>query len=96
MTFLKKTDLSTSTQKSQTLLKEKKARPKLGFERSAQGVSFEQVIGINMVVVLGKYAWMVVGKATATPASLKIFTLKSVFWEVIGVDRLWFWGGDRG
>jgi hypothetical protein len=38
-----------------------------------------------MVVVLGNYAWMVVGKATATPASLKIFTLKSVFW-----------GGDRG
>jgi hypothetical protein len=45
MTFLKKADLFTSTQKSQTLLKEKKARPKLGFERSAQGVSFEQVMG---------------------------------------------------
>jgi hypothetical protein len=43
---------------------------------------FWGMIGANMVVVLGKYAGVVVvGKAMATPASLKIFTLKSVFWR---------------
>jgi hypothetical protein len=36
-------------------------------------------------VVLGTCAGLVAGEAMATPASLKIFTLKSVFW-----------GGDRG
>jgi hypothetical protein len=47
----------------------------------------------DMVMVLGKCAGLVVYEAMATPASLKIFTLKSVcFGEVIGVDGLWFWG----
>jgi hypothetical protein len=42
------------------------------------GLWFWGMIGVNMVVVLGKFAGLVVYEAMATPASLKIFTLKSV------------------
>jgi hypothetical protein len=39
---------------------------------------FWGMIGVNMVVVLGKYAGVVVGKAMATPASLNIHSEECV------------------
>ncbi len=40
---------------------------------------FWGMIGVNMVVVLGKYAGVGVGKAMATPASINIYILTHVY-----------------
>ena len=47
---------------------------------------FWGMIGINMFMVLGRCAGVVIDKAMATPASLKILTLKSVFFGEYGCD----------